>query len=516
MAGNQPDDLNADKAEADSFLIPIPEKKLTCIEYPGRVVNVERALETLGGNETLSHTILQSGQRLALRFRPRDDFCRPLYASKYSTTNMLLKVTRKKKNASHSGESVQSKSADEPATEYACEMIGTVDNTFKFEGMCDFQYLPMVPNADGSFKPVLNDLVPTSVEDSSFLKKEAPLFIMPGNFSRMDTPSGYLYQKQKCGPDPLLEENLIGKRRRRRPGSAYLVPFDVEVVPTEPQEEARQSVYRMKLKDELELLTKLFQERPMWSRSALLVCSKLPISTLKVVLPMIAFYFLSGPWRTAWCRLGHDPRKDKESRMYQVVDFRMRNKVLAKAKALIQPARVSQVNVLVNQHRHLNKGASVPSRVAEEDDDTLPCFSPKIVSDANYILQEDLLPAHYQMCYQFCDLHAVELRQIIDTAKVNEECDPRSGWWRVELCNQLRDKMSEIVERTVHKILAKEDGKSSMNQMDVDEGEEEVDEEEEDEEEEEEEDLLDNEGQEDDESDPGTELLDYIEQPMDT
>lgn len=63
----------------------------------------------------------------------------------------------------------------------------------------------------------------------------------------------------------------------------------------------------------------------MWSRSALLVCSKLPISTLKVVLPMIAFYFLSGPWRTAWCRLGHDPRKDKESRMYQVVDFRMRN-----------------------------------------------------------------------------------------------------------------------------------------------------------------------------------------------
>lgn len=128
---------------------------------------------------------------------------------------------------------------------------------FLISGMCDFQYLPMVPNADGSFKPVLNDLVPTSVEDSSFLKKEAPLFIMPGNFSRMDTPSGYLYQKQKCGPDPLLEENLIGKRRRRRPGSAYLVPFDVEVVPTEPQEEARQSVYRMKLKDELELLTKV-------------------------------------------------------------------------------------------------------------------------------------------------------------------------------------------------------------------------------------------------------------------
>lgn len=123
--------------------------------------------------------------------------------------------------------------------------------------MSDFQYLPMETRPDGSHKPILDELVPSSVEDTSFLKKDANLFIMPGNFSRMDTPSGYLYQKQKSGQDPLLEENLIGKRRKRRPGLAYLVPFDVENVPTDPQPEAAQSVYRMKLKDELEFLTKV-------------------------------------------------------------------------------------------------------------------------------------------------------------------------------------------------------------------------------------------------------------------
>ncbi|PIK42469.1 hypothetical protein BSL78_20675 [Apostichopus japonicus] len=249
---------SSERQEADSFLIPVPEKNLTCVEYPGKVLNVDRALQTLGGKENISHTILQSGRRLALNFRPGDSFCKPLYGSKYSTTNMLLKVTRKKSPAGSSVKTTDQTTATNNSTdEYSCEMIGTVDTTFKFEGMSDFQYLPMETRPDGSHKPILDELVPSSVEDTSFLKKDANLFIMPGNFSRMDTPSGYLYQKQKSGQDPLLEENLIGKRRKRRPGLAYLVPFDVENVPTDPQPEAAQSVYRMKLKDELEFLTKV-------------------------------------------------------------------------------------------------------------------------------------------------------------------------------------------------------------------------------------------------------------------
>lgn len=46
---------SSERQEADSFLIPVPEKNLTCVEYPGKVLNVDRALQTLGGKENISH-----------------------------------------------------------------------------------------------------------------------------------------------------------------------------------------------------------------------------------------------------------------------------------------------------------------------------------------------------------------------------------------------------------------------------------------------------------------------------
>lgn len=75
------------------------------------------------------------------------------------------------------------------------------------------------------------------------------------------------------------------------------------------------------------------------------------------------------------------------------------------------------------------------------------------MQEAHYVLREGLIPPHYNMCYQFCDLQAEELKNIIADAEVSETCDPKSGWFSPDLCNQLRDKMSEIVHKTASKIL---------------------------------------------------------------
>ena len=45
---------------------------------------------------------------------------------------------------------------------------------------------------------------------------------------------------------------------------------------------------------------------------------------LKCMLPLVAYYFITGPWRTLWVRFGYDPRKNKEAKIYQLVDYRIR------------------------------------------------------------------------------------------------------------------------------------------------------------------------------------------------
>ena len=45
---------------------------------------------------------------------------------------------------------------------------------------------------------------------------------------------------------------------------------------------------------------------------------------MKYALPTIAYYFVTGPWRSLWVKLGYDPRTDTAAKIYQLVDFRVR------------------------------------------------------------------------------------------------------------------------------------------------------------------------------------------------
>ena len=68
----------------------------------------------------------------------------------------------------------------------------------------------------------------------------------------------------------------------------------------------------------------------MWSRSAL--AAHLPSSVLQHVLsaalPVLAYYFVSGPWRSYWVRFGYDPRTDPQAKTCQMLDVRVpRNKL---------------------------------------------------------------------------------------------------------------------------------------------------------------------------------------------
>ena len=86
-----------------------------------------------------------------------------------------------------------------------------------FSGMSDFQYLPMEKKDTGQYesiyeKVVLNKL--TSRKD--YFERDAPLFMPPLSFSRIDTPCDFLLKtdiEHRTGysnPDTKRAPHLIG------------------------------------------------------------------------------------------------------------------------------------------------------------------------------------------------------------------------------------------------------------------------------------------------------------------
>jgi hypothetical protein len=60
---------------------PLPSKKLICVEYPGNVKNVDKAVETLGGINSIQRVRLISSLRILII-----DYCRK--HTHYNTSNL--------------------------------------------------------------------------------------------------------------------------------------------------------------------------------------------------------------------------------------------------------------------------------------------------------------------------------------------------------------------------------------------------------------------------------------------
>ncbi|XP_035753520.1 general transcription factor 3C polypeptide 5, partial [Egretta garzetta] len=166
------------------------------------------------------------------------------------------------------------------------------------------------------------------------LEHKLPFWHVPVKAPSLCVPEA----ESKHDPFPLLREgynnpqvsgeNLIGLSRARRPHNAIFVNFDEEEIPSKPLDAAVQTWKKVctnpvdkKVEEELR---KLFEVRPVWSRNAVKANISVHPDKLKLLLPYLAYYMLTGPWRSLWVRFGYDPRKHPEAKIYQVLDFRIR------------------------------------------------------------------------------------------------------------------------------------------------------------------------------------------------
>ncbi|XP_067140904.1 general transcription factor 3C polypeptide 5 [Centruroides vittatus] len=429
-------------------------KKLVCVEYPGVVQNVNKMIQTLNGQEHINQVYSEPSRRLELCYRPRDIHCKCAHGDRFNTTSLLMKVKRVRKKRAQLD-------AEGDDDEFNLEIVGIIDTTYKFRGMMDFQYLPMVNTPKEGYKSIIPTIIPRGLQFPSWYKESSPLFIMPVMFSRLDMPSNYNFRRDSVAQDVSKAQktktppNIIGKTRQTRFGYTTFLNFEDEV-PTEPMKNAKEHM-KMKCGDSLlpEKVQKLFEERPIWSKNALTAQLDCDPLSLKAILPVLAYYYVTGPWRSLWVRFGYDPKKNPESKIYQQIDFRVRS--TPGKEVIVESKRGNSSYTLPNK---INLSQARIAKLQREELASKPGTSEGTEKEnKSYTFGPDRLPHYRQNFYQLCDIDIPEVQDVIhsnDNYEMN--CMEKGGWLKPGALERCREIMVHHMNETIEKLKEKQEG----------------------------------------------------------
>ncbi|XP_055596057.1 general transcription factor 3C polypeptide 5 [Uranotaenia lowii] len=406
--------------------------ELVCIEYPGRVRNPDRMIASFGGQVQLSTAICSDKRRLELRFRPDSVYSKPAFGDRNETTGILLKLKIRRKRSDLSEVEVRS-----------IKIAGHVSTQYKFESMCDFQLLPAFRNSAGTVECLYDEIVPSGVSSSNPVDKpgKVPFFLPPISFSRFDTTQLTIFKTKENVAD-LMGRSERGRARRTKHG-IYKHFNLTDELPTEPHPlsmENKTAFWKMHGGPEgesntLRTVRQSFQDRPIWTKTALKCILQLNEEDIKFILPIVAFYFLTGPWRGTWCRFGYDPRKHFESRYYQLLDFRVRSIGALHDKVKIKRSQKPTKPCMrsSNPPVNLNRGKDNQSQ------------SRQLSSKTDCIFTVDTQPQMRIIFYQYCDVQVPEIQQMLQDMTEPVACDEKTGWLPLRFDEQCRNILMGIV-----------------------------------------------------------------------
>ncbi|CAG8505265.1 19403_t:CDS:10 [Rhizophagus irregularis] len=392
----------------------IPPKQIFVIEYPGYIKNINKVLHTLGSEKGLKKAINED--LMELRFRPDDPFCHPINGDVIPTSNLLLKVTRRKKKQNKTVNHEEEKTSVKDDVNF--DILGIISKTCRFRGMSDYQYVPNMNHPILEYRKALESLNVNKIMDFESIinniKEETNL--PPPSFSRVECPMDYGYQQNTAVVKVLVKKG---------DGQFLNIPSHV---PEEPPSESLKNIEQMP-QESINGMRKLFEERPIWTRLALE--NNLPLNdkrNIKRLLPLVAYLMSNGPWRDCWIRYGYDPRlnKNKEARFYQLLDIRntRRPTKLGRAKRLLH----IQEEATVEKDSTAKSGDSRPSHIF---DGTSTCRDIAV--------------------FQVCDITDPLLKRLIESSdSVQEFCDEHDGFYKhselIKMRKVMRRKFKALTE----------------------------------------------------------------------
>ncbi len=175
--------MEADGTAPAVLSLTVPTTSYSAVEYPGYVRNVDRAMQTLGGGEAIAASLRTQSSFLKLAFRPEDPSSHPLFGDRQETHNhLLLRISRRR--GAPEGEA--------PSVSIAAR----VPVTFRFGGLCDFQFLPV---ADAGAAHQHRDYARAPPENQPGVSEPSgvsePLMTVPPLFSKADEPFNFAFRQ---------------------------------------------------------------------------------------------------------------------------------------------------------------------------------------------------------------------------------------------------------------------------------------------------------------------------------
>ncbi|KAG5675854.1 hypothetical protein PVAND_005723 [Polypedilum vanderplanki] len=410
--------------------------ELVAIEYPGFVKNVDNMVETLGGIQELSKAFHEN-QKLQLKFHPKNFYNKAIISTEQlKTSGMLLKIKIKRPK----------KKSEKPIEFKSAELIGTVSTIYKFNNFADYQFLPIQRNEKtGVTEYIYDDLIPTNIlSGPSWLREkvDVPLFLPPVQFSRIDC----IQSSSLVNENSINEKDDIFKfsKRSSRVTHGTTVVFDMKTpIPSKPKDTAIDFTQGSSLaQKEYEIVSKLFEERPIWTLSSLKAHIKEPPKRLSNLLATIAYHYSTGPWRNCFVRYGYDPRKEFESRFYQMIDYRVRQGVGYRCE--LKRKRTSAVSRRVKVHQKLD------GTLQEDDIEEKYQLRRK-----EAIFDEDTIPPFQARHYQFADIHVPKIQEMLRKLPQptrETDCNERRGWIPATVIENVREILSKIAQTNMTKL----------------------------------------------------------------
>ncbi|KAH8350572.1 hypothetical protein KR067_009617 [Drosophila pandora] len=406
------------------------QKEYELIEYPGKVVNTDRMLATLGGILNVSKALGDEVKRMPLHFHPDNPYNKPIFGDSKENTGILLSITVRR----------HKKDKQRPP-EYFVRVLGHCSRTFTFECLCDFQYLPLwsTPRSDNAnaaseLKYALDTLKPIDSVDLDFFKRKHPQVLsLPELFTHVDVVFSGTYRLDSVEDG---QQDVLGVMSKSTYDNQDVVSFNmVDVFPTQPD---AQSLKRLKIKyvsdEQFASIKKLFDDCPIWTRIALQYESGLTNDKLRCIIPLLAYYFSNGPWRSLYVRFGYDPRRDFHSRFYQTFDFRLRFST-----------GLSEF-VYSKKFMRQRKAANATSTPSEDRVSDL-------VQDLDYpYFDEHKLPRSRQCMLRYIDVRMQKIQEMLEkipTPLTGAVCNERTGWLPPGFDAQVR----QIVCASISEIL---------------------------------------------------------------
>ncbi|EIW69414.1 hypothetical protein TREMEDRAFT_68676 [Tremella mesenterica DSM 1558] len=439
----------------------LPQQAFASIEYPGPVSHPSAILNLVSQddiNECFNAPITE-GNILEMSYRPGDRSCVPVRGNKVPSQKLLLKIVKRHRRKEEEGHVSRRRGKEREGAEegvFTAEIVGPVNQTVRFRSMADWHYTPD-PNGrvsqvydilrDLNYDAILDYKIPPLdetylelVEPAGGSSSSMPTYRSlldlqpPPTFSERRLPPAFGFkQPPQVGVED-WEDEKTGQIRKRYVNKARYVALGTESishvhkpeeVPTGPPAKVKTRMAKLDLQV-LKKLKELFDERPVWTRAALLAQLNIEETTKvnreKAYLSSVAYTFGTGPYWKCLVRYGYDPVAIPEARMYQRIWFYVspaRSRGMHRDEA--EEEAEGQVGAQTKQEWEAEQLELIEQGKRPPIDRTRP-----------HIFDGQVLNRH-RPDYQLCDIEDPLIRRYINKQSAwMDKCDPRDGWYATQ------------------------------------------------------------------------------------